>query len=396
MVQGKNEHPLREVYFYTYVPKIHSLYYELLRYPPKGYKYIYEKKITAPLYKVNDFRLLNLAYRKLVKPFINTVVLKDFLYKRLALPKNTSLIHSGGFLVRKKFPWVVDLEHVTSFVGYDLGMFDRRKKKIENLLSSKYCKRILPWTEACKRTITENLNSEGFVDKIDVVPLAVHPRTFRKKFNKAKVKILFVGSANFPQHYYSKGAHIVFEAFKKIMGEYENVELIARTFAPVKIKKEMERLGNVRIYDYILKREELDRLFKESDIFIFPGHQTPGMVLIEAMSYELPIIATDVWATPELVEDGKNGFLIKKSSRVPYYIRGFIPNTESEEFRTAIKRIDNNVVEELVEKLRVLIDNPSLRRKMGRYGRALVEEGRFSIKHRNKQLKRIYDEAIGE
>jgi hypothetical protein len=31
---------------------------------------------------------------------------------------------------------------------------------------------------------------------------------------------------------------------------------------------------------------------------------------------------------------------------------------------------------------------------MGRYGRMLVEKGKFSIKERNKKLKEIYEEAI--
>jgi hypothetical protein len=31
---------------------------------------------------------------------------------------------------------------------------------------------------------------------------------------------------------------------------------------------------------------------------------------------------------------------------------------------------------------------------MGRYGRMLVEKGKFSIKERNKKLRRIYEETI--
>ena len=62
----------------------------------------------------------------------------------------------------------------------------------------------------------------------------------------------------------------------------------------------------------------------------------------------------------------------------------------------SIKTIDSKVVEDLVEKTSILIENEELRRKMGRAGRQEIETGKFSIKKRNKKLKRIFDEAIGD
>jgi glycosyltransferase involved in cell wall biosynthesis len=60
-------------------------------------------------------------------------------------------------------------------------------------------------------------------------------------------------------------------------------------------------------------------------------------------------------------------------------------------------RIDQEgekLIDEIVDKVSLLIENSSLRKRMGRYGRKLVERGKFSIKERNKKLKRIYEKAI--
>ena len=44
-------------------------------------------------------------------------------------------------------------------------------------------------------------------------------------------------------------------------------------------------------------------------------------------------------------------------------------------------------------KTSLLIENPDLRRKMGKAARWEVDHGRFSTEKRNERLKRIFDEA---
>jgi glycosyltransferase involved in cell wall biosynthesis len=109
------------------------------------------------------------------------------------------------------------------------------------------------------------------------------------------------------------------------------------------------------------------------------------------MSYELPVITTDVEGQSEQVEDGKTGFIINK-----YDSGRPLASTESRsEFMRAIRVTDHKVVQQLVEKVSILIENRELRRRMGQAGRWEVEHGRFSIKNRNEKLKRIFDEATG-
>jgi len=85
----------------------------------------------------------------------------------------------------------------------------------------------------------------------------------------------------------------------------------------------------------------------------------------------LPVITTDVHANPELVEDGKTGLLIERSSKVPYYMENWIaPGVgDKSDFSKAIKVLDEAMVADLVEKTSLLMEDKELRRQMSKTGR---------------------------
>ncbi len=59
-----------------------------------------------------------------------------------------------------------------------------------------------------------------------------------------------------------------------------------------------------------LKRTEC---FRNSDIFIFPTHRDVfGLVLLHAMAESVPVVASREGTIPEIIIDGKNGFLFPK------------------------------------------------------------------------------------
>ena len=75
---------------------------------------------------------------------------------------------------------------------------------------------------------------------------------------------------------------------------------------------------------------------------------------------------------------------------------------KKEEFavREYIKKLetfhDEEYVSNLAEKTMILIKNPVLRKKMGEAGYKEISQGKFSIEKKNKQLERIYREAVDE
>ena len=90
-----------------------------------------------------------------------------------------------------------------------------------------------------------------------------------------------------------------------------------------------------------------------------------------------------------MVKDDETGFLI----RPPF---GLNPILLRSELTVMISKhsVDMGLVKELVEKTSILIEDESLRRRMGIAGRREIEVGKFCIERRNEKLKKIFDEAI--
>jgi len=58
------------------------------------------------------------------------------------------------------------------------------------------------------------------------------------------------------------------------------------------------------------------RLLSESDLFVLPSYNEGLPIsILEAMSYQLPILSTPVGGTPEIVQHGLNGFLFEPGDK---------------------------------------------------------------------------------
>ncbi len=94
-------------------------------------------------------------------------------------------------------------------------------------------------------------------------------------------------------------------AFKLLIAgrdEANNFATYQQFLATHKLEKQVQFLGHC---------DDIITLLKQSDLHIHPSH-TEGLpnAVIEAMSAELPIIATNIGGIPELIDEGKTGLLI--------------------------------------------------------------------------------------
>ncbi len=76
----------------------------------------------------------------------------------------------------------------------------------------------------------------------------------------------------------------------------------------------------------VLNREEMAKYFASSNVLVFPTLDEPfGFTTIEAMASGLPVVATASGATPEIVREGVDGFLIPVS---PYELNNWIDKVQ--------------------------------------------------------------------
>lgn len=375
----------------------HTLYDELINYPPQGIEY----QISSG--KIHSTRLWDLAesfYTTLpekARPILRDVYASALNFYINAISKedeDSGLVHVCNTFnaSRKNKPWVSDIENVgPSRTGGSLSAFRLRKRKIEKILSSKYCKKIMPWTNTGRKKMELFLNVENFKNKIEVVYPAMHAISRQPKHEDDKITILFMGSITNPKDFFLKGGAYTLKCFEILSKKYD-IQLIVRSVVPEKIKKKYQKLKNLIFMENILPKNELYKLYVQSDIALLPGHGYPLMATLESMAFGLPVVSIDGIANAEFIGHGKTGFLARPSKRIITTDRMFFTNIARKILDAAI--VDSMVIDELIRYLGALIENDSLRKKMGKDGGKRVEDGDFSIKVRNRKLKKIYEEAI--
>lgn len=370
----------------------HTLYDYLEKYPPEGITYeIPAMSVTAKKKsKIQNFK--RFAYTNAL-----TLLKKpSMIYVNTDAP----LIHSaGGMMILNKKPWVLGfVEHAGDFVGCGHGWLKKIKdktyqKQIEKMLSSEYCKKVMPYSEAGKKSILNTLNCSHFAEKIEVVNLAVPLFDIPKKEKNDKVNFLFVGSMNFPENFEIKGGREMLEAFNMISDKYDT-ELIIRSKVP-KYLESLTKNNKIKIIEDSLSWNEFQKLFYKSDVFIQPSYISSATAPLEAMSFGLPVILSDTGANSEFVQDNYNGLLSEKPGE-SYADDNFIPKYAT--FYDYVDKLRQRPYKEtslsLSEKMRFMIEHDSERRKMAQNARKMVEDGKFSIKKRNLKLKKIYNEAL--
>jgi len=116
-----------------------------------------------------------------------------------------------------------------------------------------------------------------------------------------------------------KGQHFLIEAIKKLRNENYNVELLI-SGEPTKEKAGeeyqqyiLQLVKELNLENYVHFRpfsKSLGILYSAMDIFTLASkNETYGMVTIEAMLFEKPIIATNSGGTPEILANGEFGLL---------------------------------------------------------------------------------------
>jgi len=308
--------------------------------------------------------------------------------------ENADLIYASQHVITTKKNWIVDLEYANALSGYlDLRF---SKNIISKKLSSRDCKCIMPWSDWSFETLKNSFNLKKYSEKIKVVRYTVPPKKNTETKSKSTTKILFVGSTN-PANIDSfefKGIYEIIEAFLEIQNKYDNIELIIRSVLPPQIKKRLEGNNSITILEESLSNDELENLYLTSDIFPHSGFEVLNLSVLEAMSYGLPVIATSLYNTPELIKNMKNGLLIELPNPKLFYTKNGTPNDYSKQFLTEMRKLRPFMKDRLVESLKFLIENEKLRKEIGRQARLTIEKGEFSITRRNELLREIFEEAI--
>lgn len=160
-----------------------------------------------------------------------------------------------------------------------------------------------------------------------------------------------------------KGQHEFLMAAHELARQFDDVKFVLIGIGP--IKEQLERYvienGLSEVIVFCGYRSDMINIYNGVDLVVQSSY-TEGMpnVVLESLLMGVPVIATDVGGTGEVIEAGKTGVLIKPGS-----------------------------VSAIVEQIGNFLRNPSMFRAMAMMGRQIVEE-KFDHRKRVERLAGIY------
>jgi len=168
-------------------------------------------------------------------------------------------------------------------------------------------------------------------DRVRVIPFGIQVSSRLETTERPRdvFRVLYVGQINI-----RKGLRYLFDAFEKLKHPNKELWIVGPTSEPTGIA-DLTPPAQTRFLG-VLKGEDLARAYRSCHVFVLPTlEEGLALVLGEALSHGLPVIATVNSGGEDLFEDGSTGFLVPVRSP-----------------------------EKISEKLQLLVDSPGLLAEM--------------------------------
>jgi len=317
--------------------------------------------------------------------------------------KDVDGIQTFNRFAKTKVPYVIYLENPTALFHYEPNRIQSRLgiHRIKTLCQNPQLKAIVCMSQICKDTLDKVI---PFIPKevkrtyiYPYVPANpnVSPGIIEQRCKSKLFKCLYISS-----DFELKGGKEIIEAIKELTKSgVHNVYLTIvtkRNSISRPTREEIENhLKNVTLLDFNQPYSVLQALYASSHVLLHPSLKDSfGMVVLEAIKSGLPVIATRVYAIPEMIHNGINGFLMDPS--VWYFTPNGFPNmTIWENKRAFINRAaDERVVQFLTRKINLLNQNRKLLLTMALSSWKVATQGPFSRETIHKLWFNLFDEII--
>jgi glycosyltransferase involved in cell wall biosynthesis len=214
-------------------------------------------------------------------------------------------------------------------------------------------------------------------EKIRVIHNGVDVNKFKPARDKRKAKeelglnpediaILSVGRL-----YARKGLFTLIESMPAVVRRFRNAKFVisgkGQSNEMKKLIAHAEKLGirdNILFTGYFPDKK-LPKLYQAADVFAFSTfYENLPFAVLEALSTGLPVVTTCVGGIPEMIDSGKNGFLVQ-----PFNAK------------------------ELSDRVLYFLEHPAEANEMGFLARKIILE-RFDWRFIVKKVLKVYEEAL--
>ncbi|MEH2060434.1 MAG: glycosyltransferase family 4 protein [Nostoc sp.] len=216
---------------------------------------------------------------------------------------------------------------------------------------------ILRWLLPIAKGVTANSSfTNGLIRKIydgsvTVIPygMTIKPKPPKKRSPEEVPKLLFVGRLD-----ERKGLRYLLAALPLVLAKYPvRLRIVGKGILEPEIKSQCHAMGLNNIVDFLgfVSKEELADEYAGCDIFVLPAivdskgdTEGLGIVMIEALAHQKPVIASAVGGIVDVIHSGITGLLVAEKDP-----------------------------EALAQAILTLLSNPIKAQKMGQEGLADIE-----------------------
>ena len=224
-----------------------------------------------------------------------------------------SMMHGIRFLSRRKIPFYLEIDG--GLIGNDSALRLRIKRQCFSAAagwfstgkaSDRYLLHYGAKSEGIVRYPFSSVRRSEIASASELTPEAKQAR--RERLSISEKSVLITVGQFIPR----KGFDLLLRAAKELPREL-GIYIVGGT--PTGEYLDLVRdndLRNVHFLDFMVKKE-LWQYYLAADLFVLPTREDIwGLVVNEAMACGLPVVTTEnCVAGTELVEEGKNGFLVK-------------------------------------------------------------------------------------
>ncbi|MDD3139853.1 MAG: glycosyltransferase family 4 protein, partial [Lachnospiraceae bacterium] len=234
------------------------------------------------------------------------------------------VVHNEGISILIYYMLLMKIKKECIYIRYLHSAFEKEYYYHQNFLLNAYKKYLTRQflKKSDKMVAVSGYVKKSFVDnfmvdsaKIEVIYNGIDMNQTEKKDNRDKndttIELLYMGRL-----VKVKGIDILLKAMSKVIEMYPEIILRFVGDGPDRalFEEQTRQLGLTK--NILFEGFHLDKgtYFRQADIFIYPSRwqEAFGISIVEAMSYGLVCIASEVGGIPEIIEDGINGYLFEK------------------------------------------------------------------------------------
>ncbi|MFB0526287.1 MAG: glycosyltransferase family 4 protein [bacterium] len=209
-------------------------------------------------------------------------------------------------LLRRRYPLVTTIHDVVLHVG------DTKSRKIPSFvhkLSMRYADEIIVHGEKLKKEMMEKSNRAN--NNVHVIPRGVNSiynRFLRSKAEEEDHLILFFGRI-----WEYKGLRYLIEAEPLITEKVPTAKIVIAGMGE-DIRKYVEMMRHKEkfiIHNQIIPNEMVAELFQRASVVVLPYIEASQSGIVPlAYAFKKPVVATNVGSIPEVVDNGKTGYIV--------------------------------------------------------------------------------------